>query len=123
MKGILRVAAGVVGAWLLAGCASLPADRAAPTDGSAAAATATAAAMRDRASDSTPDARFAAALRACRFLRGERPGNGQLDATRDDRLRDCLARRGWQPDGTPTLASLVGPQGEVMPSASATKAH
>jgi hypothetical protein len=59
-------------------------------------------------------------------------------AARDEHLRDCLARRGWHADGTPTLARLLRPQGEprtaesaagtsadgaIIPSASATKAH
>lgn len=108
MKASLRRAAGVVGALLLAGCAMLPAHEAAAAE---------------RAAHTMPDARFAEALRTCRFLRGGRPGIERREAARDGRLRGCLARRGWQPDGTPTLASLVPPQGEAMPSASATNAH
>jgi len=120
MKGSLRRVAGVVGVLLLAGCATLPAQDAMPVDG---VATNTSVAVRDRAADSTQDSRFAETLRTCRFLRGGRPGTERRQAARDERLRGCLARRGWQPDGTPTLASLVGPQGVAMPSASATKAH
>ena len=103
MKGSLHRAAGVVGVLLLAGCATLPAHEATPVHG----ATADAVALRDRAADSTNDSRFAEALRTCRFLRGGRPGTERRQATRDERLRGCLARRGWQPDGTPTVASLV----------------
>jgi hypothetical protein len=105
MKVSLRRAAGVVGVLLLAGFATLPAHGATPVHG----ATADAAALHDRAADSTHDARFAEALRTCRFLRGDRPGTERRHAARDERLRGCLARRGWQPDGTPTLASLVEP--------------
>lgn len=105
MKGSLRRVAGVVGALLLAGCATLPAHGATPAH----AAPAETVALRDRAADSAKDSRFAEALRTCRFLRGGRPGTERRQATRDERLRGCLARRGWQPDGTPTLASLVAP--------------
>jgi hypothetical protein len=117
MKGYLRLVAGAVGVLLLAGCVARPTTA---------------------ARDATLDSSFGETLRACRFLRGGRPGMERRQPARDERLRGCLARRGWHADGTPTLAQLLGPQGAAgaaapsalpvgagagMPSASATKAH
>lgn len=116
MKPCLRLVAGAIGALLLAGCAARPiTDTGLIAEGAAPAR-----------------AGFGETLRACRFLRGGRPGAERRQSPRDDRIRGCLARRGWQPDGTPTLASLLPPQrtpdaspavGTTMPSASAANAH
>jgi hypothetical protein len=47
-------------------------------------------------------------LAACRFFRGGRPGAGRERAASDPSIEDCLRRRGWGADGSPTLDQLLG---------------
>ena len=51
---------------------------------------------------------YADSLAACRFFRGGRPGAGRERAAGDPSIEDCLRRRGWTADGSPTLDQLLG---------------
>lgn len=50
---------------------------------------------------------FADDLRACRFMKGGPPVQRNRADPSDAYIAGCLRRRGWAPDGAPTLESVL----------------